>query len=258
MLVRILHILLPILAAAALSSRLLAHLTGAKSPLASSPARPLCWTSTGLAASILALTTGCTRLAHAADPAGGYSNVDPEALRRRAERRRQKLREEQEARRRAEHEQQHQRTQYHAGGEHHHHHQGHHHHAGFGGGDGFQHIFEQLFGGGGGGGGFQFTFNGNGMPFGAGGGGIPFGFGGGHRPPQSSDEEANSPRFIRKALKAFGLDESVTANELKKVYRKLAVKYHPDKCGKEPVCEKKMVKVNRYKEALENWIKSRG
>ncbi|KAI9222220.1 hypothetical protein BC828DRAFT_37477 [Blastocladiella britannica] len=128
------------------------------------------------------------------------------------------------------------------------------------GGGGFEHLFEALFGGagrpggagGGGGGGFQFNFGGNGMPFHGG------QFGGGQRfPPGGAPDDDQSPRFINKALKAFGLTAQTDEGEVKRKYRKLAVKYHPDKCTGD-TCEKKMVKVNRYKEALDKWLKSRG
>ncbi len=38
---------------------------------------------------------------------------------------------------------------------------------------------------------------------------------------------------ISEARKLLGLDESATLKEIKKAYRKLSLKYHPDKCQEE-------------------------
>lgn len=53
-----------------------------------------------------------------------------------------------------------------------------------------------------------------------------------------------------KALKFFDLGENATREEIKKRYRELSKKYHPDinkDCSK---CERMMKKLNRYKEIL--------
>lgn len=57
---------------------------------------------------------------------------------------------------------------------------------------------------------------------------------------------------IEKARKVLGLGESASIPEIKNAFRKLSLKYHPDKCkdkdkGK---CEKKFKKINNANEAL--------
>ncbi|KNE56751.1 hypothetical protein AMAG_02530 [Allomyces macrogynus ATCC 38327] len=117
----------------------------------------------------------------------------------------------------------------------------------------FGRILEQMMGGAGGpggGGGFQFIFGGPG-------GGFHQGHGGrrGGMPPGDPNDPSN-PRNIRKALKAFKLDESASEDVVKRTYRQLAKKYHPDKCH-EPTCEEKMIKVNKYYEILQTWLKNK-
>ncbi|KAJ3359669.1 hypothetical protein GGF32_009119 [Allomyces javanicus] len=118
----------------------------------------------------------------------------------------------------------------------------------------FARILEQMMGGGaggpgGGGGGFQFMFGGPGGGFHQGHGGRRGGM------PSGDPNDPSSPRNIRKALKAFKLDESASEDVVKRTYRQLA-KNHPDKCH-EPTCEEKMIKVNKYYEILQTWLKNK-
>ncbi len=52
---------------------------------------------------------------------------------------------------------------------------------------------------------------------------------------------------IDESRKLLGLDEEVTLEEIKEVYRNLSLKYHPDKCKEadKKRCEEMMKKVNR-------------
>ncbi len=50
--------------------------------------------------------------------------------------------------------------------------------------------------------------------------------------------------------KTLGLDRNATADDIKKAYRKLAVKYHPDKTGNDPDLESRFKEVNEAYEVL--------
>ncbi len=50
--------------------------------------------------------------------------------------------------------------------------------------------------------------------------------------------------------RTLGIAKNATADEIKKAYRKLAVKYHPDKTGNDPVLEGKFKEVNEAYEVL--------
>jgi len=51
---------------------------------------------------------------------------------------------------------------------------------------------------------------------------------------------------INEARKLLGLDEEVTLPEIKEAYRKLALKYHPDRCKdeKKKDCEEMIKRIN--------------
>lgn len=57
---------------------------------------------------------------------------------------------------------------------------------------------------------------------------------------------------IDEARKLFGLDEYASLEEIKNAYRKLALKYHPDRCpGKQKKeCEQMIKKINHSKDVL--------
>jgi len=57
---------------------------------------------------------------------------------------------------------------------------------------------------------------------------------------------------IDKARKLLQLDEHATSEEIKKVYRKLAHKYHPDKCRdeKKKECEEMFKKISHANDIL--------
>ena len=59
-------------------------------------------------------------------------------------------------------------------------------------------------------------------------------------------------RQIGEAKNLLGLEESATLQEIKKAYRELSLKYHPDKCaGKDKKkCEEMFKKINRANEIL--------
>ncbi len=59
-------------------------------------------------------------------------------------------------------------------------------------------------------------------------------------------------RKIDEARKLLGLGENATIAEIKDAYRKLAVKYHPDKCagGGKKECEEMFKKINLANETL--------
>ena len=57
---------------------------------------------------------------------------------------------------------------------------------------------------------------------------------------------------IDKARKQLGLEEDATLEEIKEVYRKLTLKYHPDRCKEEKSKEYEEMskKINRAKDIL--------
>ena len=59
-------------------------------------------------------------------------------------------------------------------------------------------------------------------------------------------------RNIDKARRALKLGEAATIPEIKEAYRKLSLKYHPDKCREndKKKCEKKFREINNAHETL--------
>ena len=55
---------------------------------------------------------------------------------------------------------------------------------------------------------------------------------------------------IDKARKTLKLGESATIPEIKKAFRKLSIKYHPDKCEDKAKCEEKFKQINNANEIL--------
>ena len=57
---------------------------------------------------------------------------------------------------------------------------------------------------------------------------------------------------IDEARRLLGLEEEVTLEEIKKSYRRLALKYHPDKCKdeKKKDCENKFKEITRANDIL--------
>jgi len=68
------------------------------------------------------------------------------------------------------------------------------------------------------------------------------------------------PRFedIDNARKALGLGETATLDEIKAAYRRLSLKYHPDKCtdGDSQECEEMFKKISRANEILVSYCSS--
>jgi len=62
----------------------------------------------------------------------------------------------------------------------------------------------------------------------------------------------NSFKTINEARKILGLGKTATLEEIKKAYKKLALKYHPDRCkekGKKK-CEEMFKKINHANDIL--------
>jgi len=57
---------------------------------------------------------------------------------------------------------------------------------------------------------------------------------------------------VDEARKTLKLGESATIPEIKKAFRKLSLKYHPDKCGEKDKakCEKKFKEINNANQVL--------
>ena len=57
---------------------------------------------------------------------------------------------------------------------------------------------------------------------------------------------------VDKARKLLGLDEEVSMEQIKRAYRNLSFKYHPDKCKEEDKkhCGEMMKKINHAKDIL--------
>ncbi len=67
----------------------------------------------------------------------------------------------------------------------------------------------------------------------------------------------NMPDFyqIEEARKILGLDEEADMREINEAFRKLALKYHPDRCRKKDKkhCEEMIKKVNHAKDLIKNY-----
>lgn len=61
-----------------------------------------------------------------------------------------------------------------------------------------------------------------------------------------------SKEEVKRAREILGLGESATISEIKKAYRDLSLRFHPDKCGEENTaeCEKKFKDINEANEVL--------
>ncbi|MGM0568509.1 MAG: DnaJ domain-containing protein [Elusimicrobiota bacterium] len=57
---------------------------------------------------------------------------------------------------------------------------------------------------------------------------------------------------IEEARKCLGIEEYASLNEIKKAYRRLSLKYHPDRCkdADKSKCKKRFQDVNRAYEVL--------
>ena len=55
---------------------------------------------------------------------------------------------------------------------------------------------------------------------------------------------------IDESRKILGLGETATLKDIKKAYRKLSLKYHPDRCEDKKECEKTFKKINHANEIL--------
>ena len=68
------------------------------------------------------------------------------------------------------------------------------------------------------------------------------------------------PRFedINNARRTLGLGETATLDEIKVAYRRLSLKYHPDKCadGDRQECEEMFKKINKANEILMSYCSS--
>jgi len=68
------------------------------------------------------------------------------------------------------------------------------------------------------------------------------------------------PEFkeIDKARKVFDLDEHATLKEIKSAYKKLVLKYHPDRCpdDKKKECEKMFKMISHANDILMNYCAS--
>ena len=63
---------------------------------------------------------------------------------------------------------------------------------------------------------------------------------------------------INEARKTLGLGETATLAEIKEAYRKLSLKYHPDKCadGNRQECEEMFRRINRANRILMSYCAS--
>lgn len=62
-------------------------------------------------------------------------------------------------------------------------------------------------------------------------------------------------REIDTARTTLGLEEEASVQEIKRAYRKLSKKYHPDKCTEsEEVCRETMQRINWAHEVLMNYV----
>lgn len=74
-------------------------------------------------------------------------------------------------------------------------------------------------------------FFGGGIPFAFGGGGMPFEAGGGGGGPSSRGRGSDKPVDNESYYKTLGVAKDASEAEIKKAFRKLAMKHHPDKGG---------------------------
>jgi DnaJ-class molecular chaperone len=58
---------------------------------------------------------------------------------------------------------------------------------------------------------------------------------------------------IDKARKILGLDEEASLEEIQDSFRKLALKYHPDRCKDKKKCEEMFKKVNHAKNIIDSY-----
>jgi DnaJ-class molecular chaperone len=63
---------------------------------------------------------------------------------------------------------------------------------------------------------------------------------------------------IDRARKTLGLGETATVAEIKEAYRRLSLKYHPDKCAQrdKQECEDAFKQINRAKQILTSYCDS--
>lgn len=60
---------------------------------------------------------------------------------------------------------------------------------------------------------------------------------------------------INKALKILNLSKESTLSELEKAFRKLALRYHPDRCkeDKKLKCKEKFIEINKARKIIEDY-----
>ncbi|EJD07899.1 uncharacterized protein FOMMEDRAFT_25143 [Fomitiporia mediterranea MF3/22] len=75
----------------------------------------------------------------------------------------------------------------------------------------------------------------------------------------TTDDRSLDERELKEALKMYGLEDkhSYTKDDVKKVYRKLALKCHPDKATTDPESNAKFRRVGRFREILDKYVDMR-
>lgn len=65
-------------------------------------------------------------------------------------------------------------------------------------------------------------------------------------------------RVLNKARKTLGIPEIATVDQIKSVYRKLALRYHPDRCAGsfKPLYTKKMAEINHAYRVIMDYIQN--